>query len=301
MTSSERLLPGVEQGGGEVLEGSNRRDLLGWVRVEPVVAASLFGLGLDTVFGDNLWLDKICEVHFNLSEAVCGELNRHPREEEEVQRLASRYRVYAKVVEQVPAVVMVLLLGGCSDALDRRVPLLWCHAGFLLMALASAANAYWWWLPPELLLLNYLLLGVAGSTLVLVMGVEAYVSVASAARHRTTRFMVLKVLAVAGKASGAAVALPVFRAGNYMAVFGVQSLVFASIIVYVLLRLERRPGEALQQQEQQQHHQHETMLSLASLKRTVLVVFRASGQGSRRRLLVHMCNVWLLLFSLGKW
>lgn len=267
---------------------------LSWLSVEPVVVATLFGLGLFATLGENLWLDKICEVHFNLSTEVCGALSLHPWEEEEVQRFASRYRVYSEVVEQVPGVVMVLLMGGYSDALDRRFPLLWCHVGFLLMALSSVANAYWWWLRPELLLLSYLLLGTAGSTLVFIMGVEAYVSAASAARHRTTRLMVLKVLGVVGVASGRAVALPVFHAGSYVAVFGLQSLVFASVIVYVLLRLERRPEEAVQQRQQGR------VLTLADLKRTVLVMFQASGPGGGKRLLVHMCIVWLLLFSSGE-
>lgn len=299
MTSSDRLIAGVEQGSGEAREGSGRRNVLGWVRVEPVVAATLFGLGLNMALADNLWLDKICEVHFNLSEAVCRALCHHPQEEEQVQRVANRYRVYGKVLMQVPAAVMVLLMGGCSDSLDRRLPLLWCHTGYLLVAIGSAANVYWWWLPPELLLLNHLLLGMAGGTLVLAMGVEAYVSADSASRHRTTRLMLLKLMAVAGKASAAAVALLVFRAGSYLAVFALQSLTFAFVIAYVLLRLERRPGEALQQQEE--HQEHDAVLSFARLKETVLGVFRASGPGAGRRLLAHMCIVWLLLFSVGEW
>lgn len=301
MASSERvrLLPGDGQGGGGAGEGSARQAFLGWVRVEPVVAASLFGLGLNMALADNLWLDKICKVHFNLSEAVCCALTQHPREEEEVQRLANRYRVYGKVMQQVPAAAMVLLMGGCSDALDRRLPLLWCHTGYLMMALASVANVYWWWLPPQLLLLNHLLLGMAGGTLVLVMGVEAYLSAASASQHRTMRLMLLKVLAVAGKASGMAVALVVFRNGSYLAVFGVQSLVFVFVIVYVLLRLERRPGEDPQQQQLNQ--QQEAVLSFARLKETVLGVFLTNESGGGRRLLAHMCIVWLLLFSLGEW
>lgn len=299
MASSERLrlLPGDGLGGGGAGEGLTRQPFLGWVRVEPVVAASLFGLGLNMALADNLWLDKICKVHFNLSEAVCCALSNHPREEEEVQRLANRYRVYGKVMQQVPAAAMVLLMGGCSDALDRRLPLLWCHTGYLMMALASVANVYWWWLPPQLLLLNHLLLGMAGGTLVLVMGVEAYLSAASASQHRTMRLMLLKVLAVAGKASGMAVALVVFRTGNYLAVFGLQSLVFVFVIVYVLLRLERRPGEDPQQQQLNQ--QQEAVLSFARLKETVLGVFLASGSGGGLRLLAHMFIVWLLLFSLG--
>lgn len=269
------------------------------MRVEPVVAASLFGLGLNMAIADNLWLDKVCKVHFNMSETVCCALSHHPREEEEVQRLANRYRVYGKVMQQVPAAAMVLLMGGYSDALDRRLPLLWCHIGYLMMALASVANVYWWWLPPQLLLLNHLLLGMAGGTLVLLMGVEAYLSAASDSQHRTMRLILLKVLAVAGRASGMAVALVVFRTGSYLAVFGVQSLAFLFVILYVLQRLERRPGEDPHQQQLNQ--QQEAVLSFDRLKETVQGVFLDSGSGGGRRLLAHMSIVWLLLFSLGEW
>lgn len=310
---TERLLPDRSQdnssirsdgdGSGDRGRGPSRRRPLGWVSLEPVVLVSVFGLGLDMVLHDNLWLDKICSVHFGYDKEVCRALNdgHHQQEEKAVQKLASRYRVYAKVVEQVPGLVMVMVMGGYSDALDRRLPLLCCHAGFLLMALTSAVNVYWWWLPPEMLLLNFFMLGIGGSTLVLYMGVEAYVSAASINRDRTTRLAVLKVMAVTGRVLGEGVALPVFRSGGYLAVFGAQSLAFTAVLVYVLLRLERRPGEIQPQTMlQQQQQQQQVVMSLASLKREMLVVCQARGHGSRRRLLAHMCIVWLRLFSLGE-
>lgn len=302
----ERLLPesrednNTSSDSGDCGEGGPpRRGPLRWVSVEPVVLVSVFGLGLAAVFHDNLWLDKICSVYFGYDKEVCSALNdgHHPQEEKAVQKVASHYRVYAKVVEQVLGLVMVVVMGGCSDALDRRLPLLCCHTGFLLMALTSAANVYWWWLPPEMLLLNYFMLGLGGGTLVLSVGVEAYVSAASIKRYRTTRLAVVKVMAVAGKVLGEGVALPVFRSGGYLAVFGSQSLAFVAVIMYVLLWLERRPGEihvpAIPQQQQQR------VVSLASLKSIMLVICQSRGHGGRRRLLAHMCIVWLRLFSLG--
>lgn len=267
------------------------------VSVEPAVLVTVFGLGLDLVFHDKLWLQKICEVHFGFGEKVCSTLEdgSHPEEEEAVQQLATRYRMYAKVVEQGLGLVMVVVMSVYSDVLDRRLPLLWCHAGFLLMALISAVNVYWWWLPPEMLLLNYVMLGAGGGTLVLYMGVEAYVSAVSEERHRTTRLAVLKVMALVGRILGPAVAMLLFHSGGYLAVFGTQSLAFIASIVYVLLMLERRPGEGPSIATQQQ----QAVMSLANLKSTVLVVCHARGQNSSRRILAHMCIVWMGLFSLG--
>ena len=48
------------------------------VNLEPVVLATVFGLGLDLVLHDTLWLQKICEVHFGFDAKVCSTLEDGP-------------------------------------------------------------------------------------------------------------------------------------------------------------------------------------------------------------------------------
>lgn len=273
------------------------------ITIEPAVFLYVIGFGLDVVFIKNLWVDKTCLFYFNFSAEICSNLNsgRFPAEQDMVQRQVTRYNVYCAVIQHVPAVVVVMVLGAWSDLRDRRLPILVPMLGYFLMALGLTANAYWWPLQPEFLLICFVPVGLTGATTAIYMSVSAYISADTDARARTTRISVVMVLVPVASTLGRGLALVLFNHSGYgyLAVFGTQSVLCVVAILYVLVRLKKRPGAIAMETPASETSGVLEVLTPARLKKTMMVACRRRDNGVRRHIFAHIAVIWLLVFTAG--
>ncbi|XP_064082077.1 proton-coupled folate transporter-like [Macrobrachium nipponense] len=232
--------PVEKQDGGGVCTNFTR--FLSSVRLEPTIV--LFGIayGIETVFGTNLIIDKVCKASYSPDKCENLDSGRYPREQDSVQRLSSAYGVYIRLIEFIPGIVAMLFLGSWSDRRERKGPILLPLAGNLLKGLLLTSNAYWWSLPPEYILVAYIPVGLTGSMLGLISGAYAYISAASGGKSRTSRVAVIGVIVHFASPVGQALAEALFDRGGYVAVFGAHSAASALALVYSGLRLEKWPG-----------------------------------------------------------
>nr|XP_053642951.1 proton-coupled folate transporter-like [Cherax quadricarinatus] len=274
------------------------------ITIEPAVFLYVIGFGLDVVFIKNLWVDKTCLFYFNFSTEICSNLNsgRFPAEQDMVQRQVTRYNVYCAVIQHVPAVVVVMVLGAWSDLRDRRLPILVPMLGYFLMALGLTANAYWWPLQPEFLLICFVPVGLTGATTAIYMSVSAYISADTDARARTTRISVVMVLVPVASTLGRGLALVLFNHSGYgyLAVFGTQSVLCVVAILYVLVRLKKLPGAIAMETPASETSGVLEVLTPARLKKTMMVACRRRDNGVRRHIFAHIAVIWLLVFTAGK-
>lgn len=276
------------------------KTFLSYVTVEPALVLQAFGFGLESVFMTNLWVDKTCLIHYGFGEEVCAKLDSgtYPQQQDTVQRLVNQYNVYRHIVEYLPALGVVLLLGAWSDWRGRRLPILVPALGQLLLGLGLVANSYWWSLSPAFILLAYLPAGLTGATVGLFMGVYAYVSATSTPKARTTRMAVVGVILFLASPVGKYFGAVLYARGGYVAVFGTMVTLDFLGVLYILARLEEHPGGA--RAEASSKAGVCEALSPAHLKDTLLAVWRPREGRARTHILVHIFNCCVQVFNFGK-
>lgn len=275
------------------------KTFLSYVTVEPALVLQAFSFGLESVFMTNLWVDKTCLIHYGFGEEVCAKLDSgtYPQQQDTVQRLVNQYNVYRHIVEYLPALGVVLLLGAWSDWRGRRLPILVPALGQLLLGLGLVANSYWWSLPPAFILLAYLPAGLTGATVGLFMGVYAYVSATSTPKARTTRMAVVGVILFLASPVGKYFGAVLYARGGYVAVFGTMVTLDFLGVLYILARLEEHPGGA--RAETSSKAGVCEALSPAHLKDTLLAVWRPREGRARTHILVHIFNCCVQVFNFG--
>lgn len=273
---------------------------LSYITVEPALILHAVGFGLESVFITNLWVDKTCLIHYGYGNEVCADLDTgmYTEQQDTVQRLVNQYNVYRHIVEYLPALAVVLLLGAWSDRRGRRLPILVPMLGQLLLALGLVANSYWWHLPPSFILVAYLPSGVTGAAMGLFMGVYAYVSATSAQKSRTTRLAIVGVILFFVSPIGKYVGTLIYGRGGYVAVFGTMATLDFLSVLYVLMRLEEHPDGA--RADTSSKAGVCDALSPAHLKATFLAVWRPRAGRTRGHILVNIFICCLQVFSLGK-
>ncbi|XP_037781602.1 solute carrier family 46 member 3-like [Penaeus monodon] len=273
--------------------------ILSYVTVEPALVLYALGFGLESVFMTNLWVDKTCLIHYGFGEGVCAKLDSgmYTQQQDTVQRLVNQYNVYRHIVEYLPALVVVLLLGAWSDRRGRRLPILVPALGQLLMGLGLVANSYWWSLPPSFILLAYFPVGLTGGAMGLFMGIYAYVSATSTREARTTRMSVVGVILFLVSPAGKYLGTVIYGCGGYVAVFGAMAMLDFLSVLYVLVRLKEHPEGA--RAETSSKAGVCEALSPAHLKVAFLAVWRPREGRARTHILVHIFIVCVQVFNFG--
>ncbi|XP_068215100.1 probable peptidoglycan muropeptide transporter SLC46 [Palaemon carinicauda] len=273
---------------------------LGTITVEPAMFLFFFGYGLENVFITNLWIDKICLYHFNYSEEICRTIDsgKHPDEQANVQKTTTIYNLYANVLQYLPAVFIVLLLGTWSDKKGRRLPIIISFSGYFLTSLCVTAVSYWRTLPPTYLLLSYLPLAFTGGLMGVYAAIYPYLTAVTTQRARTTRISFLAVVILGSATLGAASAIPIFKHFGYVAVFSAQAIVTGCSILYSLLALKERPeGDVPAATRNSEGVLH--VLSPSYLKQTLMVAFKKRTEGRRGDILGHIVIMMTMVFVAG--
>ena len=95
----------------------------GLLGLELPMALSAASYGLYSIIVTNLYLDKVCRVDLNLSDAVCSNLSIHLKESNMVQVVVTRLELYNTLITCLPCILASSLLAAWSDSTGRRKPL----------------------------------------------------------------------------------------------------------------------------------------------------------------------------------
>lgn len=209
---------------------------LSLVTVEPVLFLESVAFGLKQNLITNLTVDKLCSVYFGFDAETCRNLDagNHTTEQDQVQRLASKYNMYMLWAEYIPAVFASLLIGSLGDARGRRLPVILSLTGCLLTGLCYLANAYWWWLPPQLLYLSVLPVGFVGGFLGVIITTSAYLSASTGMRSRTVSLSVVEWIRYSASPLGIYLSSVLFSSGGYVLAYGFYVLITAVAVLYLL-------------------------------------------------------------------
>ncbi|XP_064104314.1 lysosomal proton-coupled steroid conjugate and bile acid symporter SLC46A3-like [Macrobrachium nipponense] len=281
---------------------SSVKGFLRTITVEPALCMFFLGYGMENVFITNLWIDKICRFHFNYSDEVCRALDsgKYPEEQTNVQKTTTVYNVYAHVLQYLPAVFVVLLLGTWSDKRGRRLPIIVPFLGYFLTSLSVTAVSYFWALPPTYLLLAYLPLAFTGGLMGVYAGVYPYLTAVTTQRARTTRISILAVVILSSGTIGIASGIGAFKHFGYVGVFGSQAILIGCSIVYSLLVLKERPEDDIAAESPcSEGVLH--VLSPSYLKETLLVAFKKRSGGKRGDILGHIVIMMIMVFIAGSY
>lgn len=122
-------------------------------------------------------------------------------ENEDLVRATSAHWTMAYwLASSLPGAVTAILIGGWSDRVGRRLPILLSVGGYMVSALCTLSVAYWK-LPLPVLIAGVLVEGLFGGYPTILLAVYAYTSDISRPVRRTSRLMLLTALEFLGSGS----------------------------------------------------------------------------------------------------
>lgn len=268
------------------------------VTVEPAIFFHAMSYAVESVFKTNMILDKVCSIQLHYSKEVCQNLDSgdYVVQQDTVQKITNKYNLYCMLIEMIPALFIMILLGTLSDTRGRRLPLMLPVLGGALKAIGLFMNAYWWSLNPSYILLSYIPYGLMGGFMAAFAAAYAYLSENSSAKWRTTRLSIAGGLMLSAMTIGRGLAAVLFTQWGYIGVFTSEFLMSATAFVYVTMRFsnEQRPKSVARG-----NGTTEECSLLQSVKQTVLLVLKKREGGVRAQILGHIACIALFASVMG--
>lgn len=145
----------------------------------------------------------VCHTKFGGNDSVCGELDKYPEIEDDVQAEAGLYLMYYRILVNLPAIVLGLFCGAWSDKYGRKVPMILPSLGSVfsvLLYMCSLSSENWtigW------ILVGAFVQGIFGKSSVITMAVNSYASDITDKEDRTQKLGKLLAMNFFGLFAGA--------------------------------------------------------------------------------------------------
>ncbi|XP_045611720.2 lysosomal proton-coupled steroid conjugate and bile acid symporter SLC46A3 [Procambarus clarkii] len=271
------------------------------ITVEPAMFLHGLGSSIESIFYTNLCVDKVCLNYYKYGKDVCGNLDSgsYESQQDAVQRMVSTFEVYKHWVEYMPAIFVVLFLGIYSDTRGRRLPILLPFCGSLIKALFLVANSYWWSWPLPMLIVSFFPYGISGGMIGSLAGAYSYVSDASVDKSRTTRLAITGAMSLVAMSLGKVSGTFIYSKGGYIAIFSTQAIFYAASILYIILRLKEHPSGCSPETMDSRKELKQRLLSITTVKRTLMVVFKRREAGGRGFIIGHIAAICSRVFTAG--
>ena len=129
----------------------------------------------------NLFLYKVCRLHFNMSADLCDTKNQtiqvaskhnHSWLIDDVQRYVSSLDIYIALINNVPSIIFILFLGPWSDKHGRKPLMIAPVSGYILSILILILNYFMESWPAEYLLFANIPIGLTGGNTALLMAIQ---------------------------------------------------------------------------------------------------------------------------------
>jgi len=271
-----------------------------YVTIEPSMFLISLGFSFEGVFVDNLWIDKVCLNQLNYSKEMCQSLDsgNYTSQQDDVQKWVTTYKMYAQMIETIPVLFSIILLGAWSDRRGRKLPYIIPQFGYLLKVLSYIINSYFWYLPPWCLLIVEFPYGMCGSMVGMFFTAYAYFADSTSQRSRTSRFGILAVMFELAMPIGKYVGVIIYSKYGYLGVFCIALICNSLSILYSFLCLK----DIHPQNINDQHNENDsikTLFSTTKIKNQMTVSFKHRENNNRARLFGNLAVILLSLLTFG--
>ena len=159
--------------------------------------ASLEGFAVPVLIADRVAINLNISNFSHLESHPCVNNNTH--DEKLIQASAADWSMAYWLASSLPGVFTTLIIGGWSDRVGRRFPILLALGGYAFCAGCTLAVAYWE-LSLAVLIAGAAVEGLFGGYPTILLAVYAYTSDISKQEHRTVRLMLLMTVELVGGA-----------------------------------------------------------------------------------------------------
>ncbi|CAL4119966.1 unnamed protein product [Meganyctiphanes norvegica] len=272
-----------------------------YVTIEPSMFLIALGYSFEGVFVDNLWIDKVCLIQLNYSKEICKNLDsgNYNSQQDNVQRWVKSYSMYSQIIETIPVLFAIILLGAWSDTRGRKLPYIIPQFGYLLKVFSYIINAYFWFLPPWCLLIVEFPYGLCGSMIGMFLAAYAYLADSTGQRSRTSRFSVLAVMFEVAMPIGKYAGVIIYDKFGYIGVFGIGLICNILSIIYSFVFLKNIISHS-SGEENNETIDFKKLFSTTKIKNQMSVCFKQRENNERARLLGNVAVILLSLLTFGE-
>ena len=210
------------------------------ITIEPAIFLQTFTWGLASVIGQNLLIAKQCH-DLRYSSQICGDIENHPKVEDEVETKVSELNMISTMLSALPCIVVALFIGPWSDRNGRKPVMLLPMLGYILSTLYNLLNIYYFHWPTKYLLVNGIF-SIFGGFVSFLIGMYAYLADITSVRSRTTRIGLLDIFLYAGVPFGTFLSAYIFKAAGYFGIYGTTLAMQIIVCLYITFFIKDTRG-----------------------------------------------------------
>ena len=115
--------------------------------LEPVVLLFAINFGFFAIAGDQLYVNKMCEVNLGHSKEICDTVNVNPEYKDimiENQKAVTLLKTTSRTIQAVPSVLYPLIAGPICDKYGRKPFIIISILGYTISTTVFLINTIWW-------------------------------------------------------------------------------------------------------------------------------------------------------------
>lgn len=180
-------------------------------------------------------VDTVCTVNYPQNSTICENLDLFPDEENMVQKEASHYVMYYRILVNVPAIFLGLFCGAWSDQFGRKIPMMIPSLGSVLAVLLYMISLVSFPNVLGLVLAGAALQGIMGKSSIITMAVNSFVSDTTQKFDRTRKLGKLQAMNFFGLFVGSLMSGAFLEASSIQTTFCVVIVVHSICIIVAIL------------------------------------------------------------------
>ena len=130
------------------------------ITLEPVAFLFSLNFGFIAVAGNQLYVDKMCQVNLNYAKEICDNVSVNPDYKDimiENQKRVVALQTISRVIQSIPSFLYPLIAGGICDKYGRKPFIIISILGYIISTSVYLISTIWWYeLKAEFLLLECL-------------------------------------------------------------------------------------------------------------------------------------------------
>lgn len=264
--------------------------------VEPILFCHAFAMGLHFVTNETLLVEKVCRTEMSYCDCICNNLLSDPElltEKKLVQQDVAKWVTIISYVQNVPGLLISLVVGPWSDKHGRKRPLVIAMFLRTLTYIGFFMNAYFLKLPVYLMVVSWIPTSIFGG---FIFGTcLSYLSDITTENNRTKRISVLSGLSFMGIPLGSLIGGIIKEKTGFLGVYGLATAFLAMATIYSVLRIEET------------RHSDASIgtivkdfFNLKNFKESMATIFRKRQGKGRKHVVLSLLSLGLLSTWLSK-
>ncbi|XP_037298870.1 solute carrier family 46 member 3 [Manduca sexta] len=281
------------------------KHVISHVTIEPCAFLIIFSSVLQSVATQSLGLQKACRVNLELGDEICEALRTQNQTEDfsvyerMVQELYSSQVAWRSVLQTVFPCVIIIFVGGWSDATGRRkVIMLTCLCGEIAHSLNNIINViFFYQIRLELyIFFDVFTVSIVGGASVMFLALMNYICDITTEENRTYRIGFVSLCTFAGMPLGLSLSGIVLNRFGYYTIF-ISSLILHIInFIYMIFLISDRARTTDQKMHDGKGVMHflRTFFNLAIIRETLTIIWKKTENNRRIKIIIILLSVNVL-------